>query len=252
MSTRGARARARAARLAALAAAVGTFCACSAWSVALANHRAPSWRQAHHVGLLGVLLSLVAAMVVFALVAWLMQARSLAVRAAAGPLGPAEAESVALAPGERGAWTGRAHMTWWLQLFLVVLGAVFLAVLHSALAAIPAAAMLAICVVFGWIRVSVDWRGLRVRYGPLPWPVTTIPLARVRSAERIDLRPLDWGGWGYRGSRVLGRGAIVVRGGDAIRLQLGGGGEFAVTVDDAAAGAGLLNDLVRRAREELR
>ena len=56
---------------------------------------------------------------------------------------------------------------------------------------------------------------------------------------------MQWGGWGYRGSRTaFGRAAVVLRGGDAIRLRLTGGSEFAVTVDDAAAGAALLTDLL--------
>jgi hypothetical protein len=56
---------------------------------------------------------------------------------------------------------------------------------------------------------------------------------------------MEWGGWGYRGSRrAFGRSAVVLRGGGAIRLLLTDGTKFAVTVDDAAAGAGLLTDLL--------
>ncbi|MGO9672471.1 MAG: hypothetical protein ACLPS1_28540, partial [Streptosporangiaceae bacterium] len=75
--------------------------------------------------------------------------------------------------------------------------------------------------------------------------VTTYPLPRITAAERIDLKPMQWGGWGYRGSRTaFGRAAVVLRGGDAIRLRLTDGSEFAVTVDDAATGAALLTDLL--------
>lgn len=55
-------------------------------------------------------------------------------------------------------------------------------------------------------------------------------------------------GWGYRGSRrTFGRAALVLRTGPAIRLDLTDNRTFAVTVDDAATGAGLLNDLRARA-----
>jgi lysylphosphatidylglycerol synthetase-like protein (DUF2156 family) len=148
-------------------------------------------------------------------------------------------------PGERGAWTGRAHLAWWLPLVLVAAGAILVVAARSAVGAIPAALLLLVYLALGWIRVSVDARGLRIRYGVAPWPVTSVPLDDIRRAERIDLRPLEWGGWGYRGSRrAFRRAAVVLRGGDAIKLQLTDGSEFAVTVNDAATGAALLTDLL--------
>jgi hypothetical protein len=151
----------------------------------------------------------------------------------------------AAGPGERGAWTSRAHLAWWLPLVLIAIGAILVVSARSAIGALPAALLVLVYLAFGWIRVSVDARGLRIRYGLLPRPVTSVPLSDIRRAERIDLVPLQWGGWGYRGSRkAFGRAAVVLRGGDAIKLQLTDGKEFAVTVDDAATGAALLTDLI--------
>jgi hypothetical protein len=148
---------------------------------------------------------------------------------------------------ERTAWTGRAHLAWWLPLVLIAIGAVLVVAARGAVGALPAALLLVVYLAFGWIRVSVDARGLRIRYGLLPRPVTSVPLDNIRRAERIDLAPLQWGGWGYRGSRkAFGRAAVVLRSGDAIKLQLTDGSEFAVTVDDAATGAALLADLLDR------
>jgi hypothetical protein len=240
--------RARLAKLAALAAALGTLVAGTGWAVALANHHAVTWQQEHPAGWAGALLPVVAGAAVLAGIASLVRVRPLTLEAAAARHRATARESVALGPGEHALWTGRAYLSWWLTAFLLVAAGVFLVTVRLPVAVIPAAAMLGIYAAFGWIRVSVDWRGLRIGYGLLPWPVTTIPMARLQSAERIDLRPLEWGGWGYRGSRGLGRAAVVVRSGDAIRLQLAGRGEFAVTVDDAASGAGLLNDLIARER----
>lgn len=146
-------------------------------------------------------------------------------------------------PGERGTWTGRARLAWWLPLVLIAIGVVVAVSARSpALGALPSAVLLLVYLAFGWIRVSVDARGLRIRYGLLPWPVTSIPLDEISQAERIDLRSLEWGGWGYRGSRkAFHRAAVVLRSGDAIKLKLTDGSDFAVTVDDAAAGAALLN-----------
>jgi hypothetical protein len=148
---------------------------------------------------------------------------------------------------ERAAWTGRAHLAWWLPLVLIASGVILVASARSPVGALPVALLLLVYLAFGWIRVSVDARGLRIRYGLLPWPVTSVPLDDMRRAERIDLRSLEWGGWGYRGSRkAFGRAAVVLRSGDAIKLQLTDGREFAVTVDDAATGAALLADLLDR------
>jgi hypothetical protein len=149
------------------------------------------------------------------------------------------------APGERAAWTGRAHLTWWLPLVLIAIGAILAVSARSAVGAVPAALLVLVYLAFGWIRVSVDGRGLRIRYGVLPRPVTSVPLSDIRRAERIDLRPLQWGGWGYRGSRkAFRRAAVVLRSGDAIKLYLTDGSEFAVTVDDAATGAAVLAGLL--------
>jgi hypothetical protein len=149
------------------------------------------------------------------------------------------------ATSERAAWAGRAHLTWWLPLLLIAIGAVIVVLARSVAGALPSVVLLLVYVAFGWIRVSVDARGLRIRYGVLPWPVTSVPLDDIRRAERIDLSPLEWGGWGYRGSRkAFGRAAVVLRGGGAIKLQLTDGREFAVTVDDAATGAAVLTDLL--------
>ena len=183
---------------------------------------------------------------VLAAVAWLTRVRKLVTTdVQAGFLASPPGPGGLLRPGERAAWTGRAHLAWWLPLVLIAIGAVLVATAHSAAAAVPAALLVILYLALGWIRVSVDARGLRIRYGLLPWPVTSIPLNHIRRAERIDLAPLAWGGWGYRGSRkVFARAAVVLRGGDAIKLQLTDGSEFAVTVDDAATGAALLADLL--------
>ena len=97
------------------------------------------------------------------------------------------------------------------------------------------------------VEVTVDRNGLDIRYGWLPLPRTHIPLRHIAEAASIDVRPMEWGGWGYRGSlKVLKKAAVVVRAGEGIRLVLRDGAEFAVTLEDSARGAGLLNDLLAR------
>lgn len=87
------------------------------------------------------------------------------------------------------------------------------------------------------------------------WPVpgirTTIELDEITSVEAIDVRPLSHGGWGYRGRlRLLGKAAVVLRSGDGIRLELSGGREIVLSIDDAVTGAGVLGDLLRGTRPD--
>jgi hypothetical protein len=95
------------------------------------------------------------------------------------------------------------------------------------------------------VRVTVGADGVRTTAAP-GWPTVTIPLDRIESADTIDVRPLRWGGWGYRGSvRLFRRAAWVVRAGPGLRLQLRGGRVFVVTLDDAESAAAAVRHFVR-------
>ncbi|MFJ9174051.1 DUF1648 domain-containing protein [Streptomyces sp. NPDC102360] len=97
---------------------------------------------------------------------------------------------------------------------------------------------------FGRVRVRVDARGLRVRFGVLPWPEARVPLDAGEALVR-EISPLgDFGGWGYRVRPA--RSGVVVRGGEALAVKRRSGREFSVTVDDARTGAALFNALARR------
>ena len=97
------------------------------------------------------------------------------------------------------------------------------------------------------VRVRIDRRGVVVHYGRLPWPKTDISLDRIASAAVIEVRPMEWGGWGYRGSLALAnQAAIVVRAGPGLRIELSDGKVLVVTIDNPEQGAALLNALLRR------
>ena len=101
----------------------------------------------------------------------------------------------------------------------------------------PAAIVLAIAalvvLVFRRIVVTVDRSDLVVRYAS---PVSfrhRIARRDIETAEVVDVRPVKWGGWGYRGSRLLfGRAALVIRGGPGLRVVTKKGKAFTVTVDE--------------------
>ncbi|MFI0739097.1 hypothetical protein ACH4PU_13555 [Streptomyces sp. NPDC021100] len=96
-------------------------------------------------------------------------------------------------------------------------------------------------------RVAVDRHGLTVTPLWAPRPRLRVGLDRVGSADGRALDAFrEFGGWGYRVRS--GRSGFVLRSGDALVVRLTGGGEFVVTVDDAATAAALLNTLADRAR----
>ncbi|HET7901460.1 MAG TPA: hypothetical protein VFL59_09750 [Candidatus Nanopelagicales bacterium] len=95
--------------------------------------------------------------------------------------------------------------------------------------------------VTGWLLSSlearVDATSFTVRFGPFGWPRRVIRLADVRDAAAIMVEPREWGGWGYRWIPWARASAAVIRRGPGIVLTLVDGRRFAVTVNDAAAGA---------------
>lgn len=98
---------------------------------------------------------------------------------------------------------------------------------------------------FTKIRVTCSDRGLTIKYGALRWPTQTIALDRIDKASAIDVNPVQWGGWGYRGSlRLFKRAAVNLRKGPGIRLDLKRGRTFVVTVDEPALGVNVLNQAI--------
>ena len=143
-----------------------------------------------------------------------------------------------------GVWSGRAS-SW--GLLLVVLGVAVSALFMPGLALWARAleAVIALIVLsFSSVVVRVDEHGLSVAVGPARWPRWKVPIADVAGAEVIDLRPFSYGGWGYRARP--GVRAIVIRSGTSLKGDRHGAPDLIVTVDDAEAGAALLNGHARK------
>ncbi|MEV1064891.1 DUF1648 domain-containing protein [Streptomyces sp. NPDC050263] len=162
------------------------------------------------------------------------------------PPPPGEHPRLGLADGELAAW---AHATgsWPLGALGLVLTAAALALLPFT--ALPAAcALLAgglLCLCFARLYVTVGRQGLTVTPGRLPWPRIRVPLEAMTDASHRDIDALgDFGGWGYR--IRPGASGVILRSGPTLVVRRAGGREFAVTVDDAATAAALLNSLIAR------
>jgi hypothetical protein len=95
--------------------------------------------------------------------------------------------------------------------------------------------------------VTVAARGVTVRYGVLRLQLTRIPLRRIAWAETVERDAFGFGFPLPGQMLVFGSSSVVLRSGPALQLTLRDGKTFTVTVDDAATGAALLNDLIAAA-----
>ncbi len=106
--------------------------------------------------------------------------------------------------------------------------------------------------ILGWLLSSlearVDSQRFVVAFGPVGWPRRTIRIVDLREASAIVVEPREWGGWGYRWIPWARASAAVIRRGPGIELVLADGRRFAVTVNDAVAGAQATSAAIDAAR----
>lgn len=149
-----------------------------------------------------------------------------------------------LQAGERAVWSGRARARWALPAGVLLIAAGALTRVLAAHWGLTIVLVLTGVLMLGFtsVRVRVAARGVSVSYGVLGLRLTRIRRSRIASAAAVELRSFSFG---YRGSLLLfGSAAVILRRGPALRLTLRDGKTFIVTVDDAATGAALLNDLI--------
>lgn len=144
-------------------------------------------------------------------------------------------------------WTARAG--WAVPATVViVLGGVALSLsLGSVVMAIAGVVVGVLMVQFRRISITVDDTHLRTAFA---WPGfirVRIPLAEIERLEYVpDLRPVRYGGWGYRGSlRLLKKAAVVLRRGPGVIFALTGDRRYIVTVDEAKSLARTVHERIR-------
>ncbi|MCX0245979.1 DUF1648 domain-containing protein [Streptomyces drozdowiczii] len=168
---------------------------------------------------------------------------------AAGDRPEEDGARIALGAGEVAGWA-RGAGSWWLPLTALLVLGTGVTMLFTAgwPLALPALVIGVLLTTFARPYVTVDRRGLTVS-GLLPWPRIRVPLDRIEAAASRDISPFtEYGGWGYR--IRPGRSGVMIRSGEGIVARLSNGRDFAVTVDDSATGAALLNTLIDQRRTD--
>ena len=220
--------------------------------VLAANAGAVDWRQARAVTLTVALVPMLAG-AAGAATAWLLE-RGRAMPRAVARISAAQlgAASIGLADDERAVWSAHAQSRSIRRAAVaavVALGSGALLVGGPQGAFLGLLGIVVVCsaLVVSEVEVTIDERGLSVGLGPFGRPRVNVPLSAIAGAERIDVDPWEWGGWGYRKvPRRRGATAIVMHRGEALRVITHEGRELVVTVADAGTAAALLSDLVGR------
>jgi hypothetical protein len=157
---------------------------------------------------------------------------------------------IEFAPGETGAWsqTITGNIFVWATIILIVLGAAIYALLvidgrfsDQLLGMILMSAAILLVASFIRLRVTADWRGLRVVSAVLRIPLKRIRLNNIDVLETAQLRPAEWGGWGYR--IMPGRSALILKKGPGLIVTTTNQKQFAITLDDPETPAALLATL---------
>ena len=232
---RGDRATAR--TMLALAHGMGTFLAVLRWRTVELNRGVAAWTDAGSLTLIDIAL-LLAVAAPFALLGWWLGGKH--------PELPQPLRTVAPLPlpadGQL-VWIGRQawSVARVLGPVLIAVGGLVTAVRVAPETLILGSTLLLVGLLVWWstsITVAAGPAGLKVRFGPLGWPVVRVVLADVERIEVVDVEPLAYGGWGYR--VVPGARAVVIRRGVGLRIGRRGRPDLVVTVDDAATAAGVL------------
>ena len=157
---------------------------------------------------------------------------------------------IEFAPSAIGAWsqTITGNLFLWVAIGLIILGSVIYGpavVAGQAGDQIVGIAVMAVAIVlvasFVRLRVTADWRGLRVVSAIFRIPLKRIRLDTIAVVEAAELRPAEWGGWGYR--IMPGRSAVILRKGPGLIVTTRSEKQFAISLDDPETPAALLATL---------
>lgn len=173
-------------------------------------------------------------------VAWFVSPRPARFSAVAPRVVPSAPVSV-----DRGPYVETQVVWWILGLGVVVAAACAALAIGLGPALVVVAGLVALPI--GWLsvyRYRVDDDAVTIWFGPLGPLRRVVAVSEIEGAVVVDLRPTQWGGWGYR---TNGRDwAVVLRSGPGCRLDLAGRRSLSVSSERPAAMAGRVNGAVTR------
>jgi hypothetical protein len=82
------------------------------------------------------------------------------------------------------------------------------------------------------IKFEVSEYGIQISWGPFNIPKRRIAWVNVVSVEIIQVRPIEWGGWGYRTNRTKTSTAAILRKGPGLKFELSNNRVFVITIDE--------------------
>lgn len=216
--------------------AVGALLVAITWLTIDVNRGIADWTEAGEITGLHLLLVFAIALVAGA-AGWFLAGPADVDRPEPSATGP----MLDLEPGTTPVWSSRGRGP-----LLVVIG-VALVVVAIAIWSVASVVLALVAIpvfMFAEVRATIATKGIVVSMGWLGIPSWTVPLETIEGAEIEEVRPMAYGGWGYRvrpGAR-----AFVVRGGPALRIRRFDRPALVLTVDEPETGAGLINALVAR------
>lgn len=140
-------------------------------------------------------------------------------------------------------WSGTASNLWFALIAVIPIG---LALVVTPIWAGLMVVIAILIVIFAFVRVDADENGVAIALGPIGRPRRKIAIDRLTGAGAFEVRPMAYGGWGWR--IRPGRRAYIIRGGPAIRIERANGVAVIVTVDGAPEGAAVIESLARARR----
>jgi hypothetical protein len=82
------------------------------------------------------------------------------------------------------------------------------------------------------IKFEVSESGVEISWGPFRFPKRKIAWANVVSVEVIQVRPTEWGGWGYRINPLRKSTAAILRKGPGLKFELSKNRVFVITINE--------------------
>jgi hypothetical protein len=214
--------------------AIGGLLAGIQWFAVLASRKAETWQAAESVGWFELVIVLGDA-AVLGVVGWLLAGG----RRARSDRPVVEPTRLDVEHADQVVWSSRARNR------ILVLCGLALIVSGFTVWGWPTAVLALIGLVvltFAEVRLTVGSRSAVIGLGWFGFPSWTVSMEDVTAGSTEHVLPLAYGGWGYR--IRPGVRAIIVRRGEAVRLDRAAKPDLIVTVDDAETGAALVNTVV--------